>query len=464
MLLILLLCMTGEKQRVTSTKLYETTHVRYIFEMGYSSQVAELAADVESFLAELEQRWSIVLPDEKINVTLGTRERVLGSATHLPGSPKWLSAMYEPAERRIRIAVRSLNHYEHGPVLRETRHLIIRALLSLKPKNRLPTLLEVGMANYYAGPGQMRNRFTLILALRRQDDLWAWAQSLTDESDQTERIYAAAVGDAFVRWLWETYPDSETIFLQNFLRGKKPERAFAQAVLPEYEKAFEAFQQVVRTQNKPWHIIKTIDFWVIIVGSIILLLMLRAVINAFRATRMEEVKIEQIEPTLDPVLLKGPIFGEPEAPATDPLFDMPSIPDIEATPEPGPARKPPRKIHDPLSRPATVGPSAPPPGQNPFEDVDDHLDGVFDQLGSGEETVGVEDVITNDAPSPKDGDPFDTIDGELDDVFDNLAHLQTEQKKPEPTPQQAGRPAPTSKDGAQLDEEVDRIFGDWDGL
>jgi len=359
--------------------------------------VPALAEDAESFIARLEQRWAVILPDDRVRIVLAVGNPEDVGAAHLPGAP-WLGAGYDEAYQRIEIRVDGLVDYEHAAVARELRHQLVHALTQSERGNRLPGFVEEGMASYYAGLTGGNDRYVTILALLFHEDLAAWLEESAQGTHGRSGLrILSAVGRQYVEWLWDRRPGAEQLFMQSFLQGKSYRSSLIVAGLPPAETLMYDFEAQIRPRNRWYHLPRTPDFWVILLGGGFLIYFVFRIVRAIQVARTPFVEIAVAETASVPAeqLFTGPAF---QAPRESPEPDVPDAPDEPVEAE-----------------------------ENPFARIDDDLDSVFGDLGTKRDPQNV----------------FEDVDDELEDAFSFI------EKKPD-------------KKKKEVDEEVDRIFGDWD--
>ncbi|MDJ0838522.1 MAG: hypothetical protein QNK37_18540 [Acidobacteriota bacterium] len=429
-----------DTDKLANIKVYQSERLRIIFERGFQEHIIPLADAVEAYLAEMESRWSVILPEEKIRITLGLGDAATIGHAHLPGGPSWLSAGYDREYRRIEIGIERLGDYRQEPVLRELRHQLVHYLLNLKRQYHLPLFLEEGLADYYAGT-KGADRFGVILAFARNESLIPWLAEESEITSRSQRRTYAAVGRLFVTWLWDQKPGSELKFLQTYLRGNTQSYAFKAADLPPMTELVTAFEAEVRPKNKLYHLFLTRDFWIILVGLIILIYMLRRVIRAWQVSRMEFKTIGPMVELPDPALFTGPAF-EPTMPEEEPdpaLREAPEPPVETPTVPPRPHAEPTWAVEPAM------------PGSNPFAELEDSdMDHIFANLDTPlPNTPAAGQTGPEDAPNP-----FADIDDELEDVFSQMAPVESAVRNPmDHAPE---------KEADENEDEVDRIFGGWD--
>ena len=417
----------GVEVRPTTAHLKKhlTDHLVIYYSREFHADVDQLAASAELFLTDLATRWSVILPDRKIPITLGTQEPQGQTWAHFE-APFWIHSHYDRNYRRIELAVTRPLKYDGEIVSDALEHHLVHYLLNLKPGNRLPAFLEEGLAQYYGRPARSRDRYLAIWGCFRQDDLQAFLWNEHTFESPYSYYSGAALSRLLVAWMWQENPAGETQFLQSFLRGLPWEDALTGAGFRNVEALFPNFELDIRPNHQIYHIFLTFDFWVIALGILSLLYMGFKLVVAFRMARTPYVQVGNlaaVEENLPPVTeFSGPAFSAPEAALSAAIPGSQSFASAEEV-----------------------------TGLNPFADLDEDLDAVFNQLDN----------------------PFDEIDGELDHLFEGFGggeqtptNVKTVASDRVAIADQARTPAAAKTSGPlmpeeDIDDDIDRVFGDW---
>ena len=315
--------------QVSRLKIYQTQHLRIYFAPMFRNEVKLIAQNAETFLADLETRWSVKLPEKRLNVSLskGNPEK---TRDHI-NLPEWLSSRYLRNINRVDLIVADMKDFESSKVLAALRHHLIHHLLTLSEDNRLPPYLEEGFARYYAEQSGV-DMFTASWAFHEYIPA-AVALNSPDFFNENETfVYRSELAFAFAEWLWREHPESELRFIQFFLSGESYEEALRRSNLEPSSYLLTEFDQKARIQYDLSNILKTSDFWLMVSGVLALLFFLFSIVRAIRISLIpfSEIEHEEDQESEAPEeLFTGPAFGFTDKEESDPeeeaVLDLDSV-------------------------------------------------------------------------------------------------------------------------------------------
>jgi len=423
---------------LTNTKVYETEHLRFVFSRGLQDHVAPLARETEKFINDLERKWAVRLPKRKIQVNMNVGWPLGATWSHLNGPP-WLFGHFDPAHSRIELRTRRMDDFQLKPISRELNHHVIHYVLNIKSSTKLPYFFEEGLAAHYAGFSENQDRLSAVVGFAKAGNLQPWLEARKTFENRNDFHYAAAIGRRFVAWLWKSKPKAEHDFLQAYLGGASHNAALAGAGLTKINLLLSDFETQVRPNYKLYHALLTFDFWVILVGLMVLFYFALQVALAYRTSKMTWREIDSS--ASDPVpedLFIGPVFSPLDEEREADLNLLPIAPAetrVSANPTP---------LQD-----------------NPFEGIEADLDQVFDRLDTSFETPA--DLGYGGSAEH----PSDAVDQVFQDLDASEQSMDSAQKQPgDPANARRQLPSQTPKgkvgDEQEVDDHLDGLFGDWD--
>ena len=415
-------------QKTVNLKKYESERMIIYFTGEFREHVRPLAQQSETFLEHLETRWAVILPKEKITVSLGKTELQGRSWPHA-NSPRWLISRYDPSYRRISLRVLNPSRFQLAAVARALHHEIIHYLLN-QESTQLPPYMEEGIARYYSS-GSNRYRYMAVWGFQRTNDVKMFLKDKNSFSNPVNFYPAAAVSGVLIDWMWRSNPSGEQVLLQQLLQGKSWRVALKGAGFDGEEELLTQFEFEVRPKYK-WHTITySFDFWLNLICVLIILRMIWRVSRAWKACRAGYMEIEpQPEVEVDKALFSGPAFG--------------GRGDLQEPPHPPKPIVPPRAPARERPVPRPIPPHAPARASQPQ---------AITPPRKAPEKVTARDVFSH---SPQ------RLDGEVDDLFNQLTtaseHTASiEEIEAISDQERAGRKQPTDK-AADIDEELDNLF------
>jgi len=411
--------------RSSTLKIYETPHLRFFHTGEYLPTVRELAGVGEAFLAELEKRWSVELPEVLITVSV-IRVKPTGKWMDHNFDPSWLYSRYDPESKRIELRARPQD-VELDAISKAFKHHLVHAVLNIEGTAPLPTYLEEGLARFYAGSGGSRQVYWAILALQRHESLQPFLDNPLTYEIAVDWQFAGALGFQMVKWLWEDKQVLEKAFLQAHLQGQSLEEALEVLGFSGSTSLISEFDKQIRPKFGLTRILKTYDFWLLALGILALIAMSLKVIAAFRNARIDFLALEPAPATVPAELFTGPAF-QPLS-SQEPLISPPSsvIPDLPQV--------------QPRNR------SQPPQRPNRSETVDDFLPTMVPVLH--QESSLQESVFHLDT------DEFGNLDDQLDAVFDQMNHS----KEPVKTNKRlVSAKIDRNQTTGEIEEDVDLFF------
>lgn len=390
-------------------KLYRSKHLHIYFTVELQSHVQGLAEQADLFLDQIEKKWSIILPKDKINVSLARHGFYKPAWPHFRG-PLWLQSRFDPLHQRIDIRVTRPRKFELKPTAAALKHQLVHYLLNWRPYDRMPTYLEEGLARYYGNPAARGDHFLVILGLWRTKNLKAYLTRQETFAKRKEFDYGAALSGEFIAWLWQKNPKGERRFLQSILSGNSVNQAFAVAGVHNVDNLLSEFEPEVRNGNRLHGILFTRDLWLILLGSTALIAMGVKLARAFLSSRRPFSVVETPVSPVEPSLFRGPAFG---GGAAQPVSRPRPIP-------------PPRALARAPRRVATKNQGS----------LEESLDQAFDGLLTA----------TNARPNDSDGKP-----------------CPAPPANASPTTKETIEADPFNGLGEDMEDDLNRIFGDWDG-
>ena len=394
-------------ERESALRELKTKRLRLFFIGDFKQEAPRLAQLADDFLSGLEKEWAVILPTERIEVSLSKFRPSDPEFSRLKG-PSWLFSAYDPQRRRIELRVTAPQEFEMRYVFQAlTYHLVNGLLRQADANNPLPAFLREGLAQHYGRPVRTRDRALAIWGLNQTEDLPGYLMDDRHFEQESSFYYAAALSRGFITWLDELDPRGETLFLQKFLSGKPWRAAFAEAGMPEPEMLLVRFEARARQAYRLRNLVWTLDFWLITLGALALIGMAVKLVMALRLAMITFVPQEALAPVAAPIdadLFTGPVFeglrqgtgltpdaAEPAAPAARPdesfdsadldedldqaFADMLDSKPADKTPVQAPASSWAKARATPPA--VTEEPKADKPG-----DLEDDIDSVFDDWSS----------------------------------------------------------------------------------
>ncbi|CAM2068822.1 hypothetical protein SCOR_25875 [Sulfidibacter corallicola] len=341
---------TAQVLKASATlKVYKTERLNIYYTRGFSEHAEALGREGERFLAELGQRWSVILPEEPVHASVIINAVDQGRPHHLSPT-RWLEVSYNQSGQRIEFRISRQFQIDQEHLNAELRHYLVHHYLRWDHPEPLPFFLEEGLAQYYDGTEPNGYRYKLILGFRALSNPGALT-SLDQAAffHGFRGAYFAAVSEQFVRWLWQEYPDSEVTFIQRHLLGQPLSDTLRNARLPDMDELLDRYFRDESAKHPMSAVTRTPDFWMIVFGILFLIGLAIKTLLAIRVARIPHVEIGTVaenpgstggppkaKPTGpgEPVLVPtGPAFdASPNAPISDlPLPDLP-LPDLPAAP------------------------------------------------------------------------------------------------------------------------------------
>lgn len=466
--------------RQVNFKRLETQHLQIYFTPEFQAHATDLATEGERFLGEIAGRWAVILPEDKIEVSIGRNVKGAKAYNHLE-APRWLKIGYDDKYARVEIRVDKPKKFNLKVAGAMYRHALVHALLNLPKIEKMPRFLEEGLARHYSGDSKSRTRVMAVIGFSRFESIAPFFEDKTWKHDEDETfIYAGAVAGLFVAHLWEGKPESEIKFVQSILQGKTWRAAVGSSGLGEWETRVAVFDVHERAEYKWYTVAYTFDFWLILLSITLLIWMVLRVRGAWNVARMSYVDvIIAPEEEVTEEELVGPAFGAEEPVLADvaplePEPPRPSPPNLSSPQAPPkrqpeaaysqtvvpPKRSPITPPHSPASRPGSpLTPPHVPTGGRPVRKPNRHPPAAppLQPPMMPPETVMQRPGRPTDAPiqpPPKPGaarqaplqpgtlaDAFGNLDNSIDEAFQTLA----------------GEDADAFAD---VEEEIDNIFDD----
>lgn len=415
--------------RSSTLKIYETQHLRVFHTAEYLKPVRVLGQHGETFLAQLERDWGIVLPKTPFSVSL-IRVKPRRLWIDHDFDPPWLASTYNRQNSRIELRAKP-SGFELAPAIKALKHHLVHALLNLEQAQPLPTFLEEGLARYYAGSRGSRQVYWTILGFQRADHLPPFLENPFTYQIELDYQYAGAIGFHLIPWMWAKQPHAEKAFLQGHLRGASLQQALGDAGLPPMDKLLVAFDSEMRPTFGLGRLLKTFDFWLLIFAVSAVIAILFKLIAAFRHARMDFLEVAAQPELVPSELFQGPVFQpvplvETAEKASSGLPPLPQVPKMQTL------------------NPSSLDEIALPPMGNIFQHV---------------ETVNSGGAIHQDTGE------FKNLEDQLEAVFDRISPLETP-----PVPETRAKSLPIDpreadqrskspdKTGKEIEADVDQFF------
>ena len=354
--LLVVACYADEPRRTAQVlkasatlKVYKTERLNIYYTRGFSEHAEALGREGERFLAELGQRWSVILPEEPVHASVIINAVDKGRPHHLSPT-RWLEVTYNQSGQRVEFRISRQFQIDQEQLNAELRHYLVHHYLRWDHPEPLPFFLEEGLAQYYDGSEPSGYRYKLILGFRALSN--PSALTTLDQAAFFQGFrgaYFAAVSEQFVHWLWQEYPDAEITFMQRHLLGQPLSDTLRNARLPEMDELLDRYFRDESAKHPMSAVTRTPDFWMIVFGTLFLIGLAIKILFAIRVARIPHVEIGTVSDSPSPpgephkanpmgpgepaMVPTGPAFdGGPSAPLSDlPLPDLP-LPDLPATP------------------------------------------------------------------------------------------------------------------------------------
>lgn len=386
--------------KVGQMRIYRTQHLEIFFTGGFKEETPIVAQRAEAFLAKLEKDWSIQLPEKRIPITLGkagTNKRIVNHFEQ----PEWLNSRYNPDRRHIEINILKKPETRLDLVSDALHHQIIHYLLNLYSEFKLPEIWEEGLARYFGRPGKSRDRFLAIWAFYRHKDLKVFLNEPNSFSKKETVLYSSAISRLFVSWAFETHPQARIPIIQAALQGSHFDEALTAMKLPVHSVLLQQFSEQVPPNFQFYKIAFTGDFWVILLGGLMLVWMTVRVTIAYRTCRMPHLELSEalaVRPVVAEHLFTGPAldFSRKEE---EPAIQVPprSLTNASISLPPIPSGLP-QIVKMPVDTkpdlPVIPNLSLERPERNriyefdeDLDDLEDNLDDVFDAMTGGDEPL-----------------------------------------------------------------------------
>ena len=413
--------------RTPNIKTYRSPHLNIYYVRGFHRHVEELAEGAEAYLADLSQKWSIILPKKPIDISLGETTPGTVLFSHSAG-PTWLSGNYDTRYRRIDIRVATYTRFQSEIVLRELEHQLIHYLLNLHRDDVIPPFLEEGLAQYYRGPKMGKDRFWAIWGFFKAESLPAFLKDSESFAPGEDFLRAAAVSRRLAQWMFRERPQAEQVMLQQLLRGLTWQKSMGRGGFSRVDDTLSRFEMEIRPKYKPYMVLLTVDLWLISLGLVFLVKVGLALRRAYVSAKMSYTELVPIG------------VAVPDSLDTSELFQGPAF--QRPVPEPS--------AEEPVAAPEERVPAMTPQdtGDGFFQSIDGDLDQVFEHFGKGE---------SPDSPSSEQGKvkpPVELVSEETGSGPRGNAYLG---EKPEPVPAEKKK-----ESNNQIEEDIDRLFGDWE--
>lgn len=438
---------------VAPLKHFQTERFKVFYTGEMREHARELAEDGETFLNQLSARWSVILPKQKITLTLGSpRGHAEAFVNHLE-LPDWLEAAYDTAHHRVELRIHRPSEFDYGVVRDAMEHCLIHAVLNLPKMDGMPTFWEEGLAMHYGGGSVTRQRFFAILGFQKFEKTEALVDDSRWAKSQETFYYGSAIARYFVAWLWERRPEGEAVFMQSLFVGNPWQDALVKAGFKDVAGLTLDFDFYIRPKYKLYTMIYTRDFWGILLSIAWLVIVAMRVRKAIQVARMPHTAIVKSEDEVTEADFKGPAFGLDGKTATggadeEPYLNLtpkhergsPALADQRpvvtpprtqppparpASPPPQPASPPPRPRHlDSLgdARPVRSQPPLPPSSQTITPPPPTQKRGVTPPPPPGSVPRGPHRGSPKPPPpKPVDwDDAFGDLEGDLDAAFADL--------------------------------------------
>jgi len=417
--------------RSSTLKILETQHLRIFYTGEFLQSAKVIGHRGDRFLNDLEERWGIVLPEERTTVSM-IRVFPTGSWLDHDFDPPWLASAYSHERNRVELRAKT-KEYRDDPAFKSLKHHLIHALLNRGLTQPFPQFMEEGMARYYAGSRGSRQVYLAVLAFQRAENLAPFLNNPHTYQVAQDFQYAGAVGFQWVKWLWEKYPRAEKRLIQAHLEGKSFDQALDEAGLPPFDELLETFETEMRPRFGLTRLLKTYDFWLLGISLLVLIAAVAKVIAAIHHARSSFVEMEPAPEEVPADLFQGPAFN--------PIANAPQVS--------------PRKSFTPVQ----ALPELPQPGRRSREAAPDGYDDVV--IPPMEDVFQPRESVNGLAGLELNTDDLDVLDDQLDEVFDRIG-LPKDEPSIEPSRQKAAndRKPPSKKEepDKEIDSEVDSFF------
>ncbi|CAM2006109.1 hypothetical protein [Acanthopleuribacter pedis] len=318
---LVLLCLTGLLQKPTTNRelpvrqastlrLIKTDHFQLFHHKRYLQEAQALALEGERFIEDLERQWAVVLPDERITVSLLTQTDPERSFHHLADNGM-LNVIYRKRARRIELHVTraGMEHITQEQLNQNLRHYLVHVYLDQWEPDRLPFFLAEGLAHFYDQNPLPTYTYNLILGFNH-------LKKNTAPADLTEAGFFqnnqgptyTAMANLFVTELWRDYPESEVVFMQRHLVGQPLNLTLMNARLQDFPTLLNRFIETNSDLYPMARLVKTADFWAIIFGIMFLIAATIHVVISAREAMMQHVElVEEVVPEILPASERAPI-------------------------------------------------------------------------------------------------------------------------------------------------------------
>ncbi len=403
----------------------QSEHISLFFTSDYADYTQPLLEEGERFLATLAGRWSVILPKDRIAVSLGGPVQGKALLCHLE-HPSWLMSAYDRTHGRVEVRILDRSKVRFEEMVPLFRHNLVHALLNLPRIKRPPQFLQEGLARYYAGDSSGHTRLLAVMGFRAHKEIAPLVEHDVWSKQEAGYLEVSALAGLFVEYMWQANPEGEVQFVQALQKGIAWKEALRQSGYEEWTPLIQEFNVKVRADYGLHTLLYTYDLWLLLIGTAVLVWMVVRVRQALVVARLPVVELAPLPEPVTASELTGPAFGDLAA-AKPVARGYAAVPEttsrrIEELRLPTGSR-----VKAVLDQPEGVDGIVPPPrpgasvsielqdGQTlpnlslHEEDVDDAFDRMLSAAPEGEaKTTGRED------------DAFEDVEHDLDDVFDHL--------------------------------------------
>lgn len=305
---LLLLCVTGmwhqpktsrqlPVRQGAALRLIKTDHLRVFHHKRFLEQAQNLAIEGERFIKDLEREWAVVLPHERVTVSLLMADNSKPDPDHLPDDG-FVDVIYRQQAKRVELHItrNGLEEITQDQLNQTLRHHLVHVYLDHWESDRLPFFFEEGLAQYYDQTELPTYTYNLILAFNHLEK-----NPLPEDLDERgffkdhQGPYYTAVANLFVTDLWHNDPKQEITFIQRHLIGQPMDLTLMNAGLNPFPDLLETFLTQHAELYPMERLVKTADFWAVFCGSLFLAAALYQIIRAAREAMMEHIEIEVAE-------------------------------------------------------------------------------------------------------------------------------------------------------------------------
>lgn len=286
------------------------------YDRDFAEHVAPLHTLARDTILELEQAWGVTLPRNQFQIYLHFVQNSSDDYV-FQQLPPWVNTRTQAERGELHYYIYPFSDFEQSAIQDllpfQLTYMIIRHL-----NTKLSDPLTAGIARQHHPFSGGRQLFIGISAMQAQTDPFSLLQKAASELTTSQKLEASVLGAYFTEWLFLAHPANQSTFMQQVLQNQDLRTCLAQIGQEDFVKLEDPFSEAMHTQLAYTNLIKTLDFWLLIIGILLLAGILWYLIATLKFALSEDAGIEtapsmQTKTLVDEAEFKGPAFGKAAA-------------------------------------------------------------------------------------------------------------------------------------------------------